>query len=742
MDPRGGHAESPDSHPGALGTGRLRPGEQPRTPPLPHAHLSSASGRASAAAGPLGPIGGPLGIAGSSSTKLPLLQPHPSSRPHPHPHPHGRSHPQQGHSQPHSHSLSQQQQDGAIGNPLTRPLVRGTGPNPNQSPSPPYTYQVPHSRPSITSQLSASSSSSFSSHNTLTPIAATPVTSSQHQYHQPLPQHHQPQHQNHHPPQHHHQQPQRDGSSGPVTPEDDVANGDPNDPKKHRACESCRGLKVRCEPNPDGEPDPDGPNPDGPCKRCAKAGRTCVVIQPTRKRQKKTDNRVAELEKKIDALTATLQATQATRTTMVLQPAPSSRPGSSDLPETLSPMIASTRDADSVAGSSTTGASGAGRDWGRERSSSTAQRSPSTKNMSSYGTIDINVGGYSPPAMGGMKRKHGVSGPPGPPRPETPEEGPDIVDRGLVTMEQAEMLFKRYTDQMAPHLPAVVFPADMTAADLRVEKPILFHSVMAVAAAVIPSIQRALTKELMQVFAESIVIIGRKSLELVQALHVAVIWYWPPEAFEELKFYQLVHISAVMAIDIGLGRKSAANGGFRKHMPTGDHPLKKNVPPDPTTIEARRTWLACYFLATNTAMALHRPNLIRWTPFMADCVEVLQSSDEAAPTDKYLTHLIWTHKLAEEVSVLLSMDDTSSTPNLADARTQYALKGFERDLESYRESISEELRRRRVPISVLICTRKLIIFSVPLDELQRPEPLHARNRDAHRICRGDEQAAL
>lgn len=43
-----------------------------------------------------------------------------------------------------------------------------------------------------------------------------------------------------------------------------------------------------------------------PCKRCAKAGRACVVTPPTRKRQKKADGRVAELERKIDALTAKL----------------------------------------------------------------------------------------------------------------------------------------------------------------------------------------------------------------------------------------------------------------------------------------------------------------------------------------------------------------------------------------------------------------------------------------------------
>lgn len=81
---------------------------------------------------------------------------------------------------------------------------------------------------------------------------------------------------------------------------------DPDNPladlKRPRACDACRQLKVRCEP--------DDKNPPGSCKRCAKANRKCVVTPPTRKRQKKTDSRVSELEKKIDALTASLQASR------------------------------------------------------------------------------------------------------------------------------------------------------------------------------------------------------------------------------------------------------------------------------------------------------------------------------------------------------------------------------------------------------------------------------------------------
>jgi hypothetical protein len=78
--------------------------------------------------------------------------------------------------------------------------------------------------------------------------------------------------------------------------------GADNNTSRSRACEACRSLKVRCEPDPD--------NPDAPCKRCAKAGRQCIVTVPNRKRQKKTDSRVAELEKKIDALTASLHASR------------------------------------------------------------------------------------------------------------------------------------------------------------------------------------------------------------------------------------------------------------------------------------------------------------------------------------------------------------------------------------------------------------------------------------------------
>ncbi|KAI0438665.1 hypothetical protein F4803DRAFT_534146 [Xylaria telfairii] len=446
-----------------------------------------------------------------------------------------------------------------------------------------------------------------------------------------------------------------------LTPTGDGTPQDPNDPKRPRACEACRGLKVKCEPDPF--------NHDGPCKRCAKAGRECIVTQPTRKRQKKTDSRVAELEKKIDALTASLQAT---RGSGAQPPPPTPTPNPNPNPQRTAADESRTKIA---------------KEWGPPvfppidglRIDKTAMAGQKRKFAESPGGQDD----FSGRRESSASRQQG-------PFPSQPQLSPDVVDRGIITVDDASYFFERYTDRMAPHLPAVVFPSGTAAADIRITQPILYLAIMSVASSETPSLQRVLVKELMQIFADKLIIQGAKSLELIQCIMLSVVWYFPPEHFEQLKFYQMIHLAAVMAIDIGLGRRKNSPKSRLIPYTWRDHPFRKYPLPDPSSIEARRTWLAVYFLATNVAMALHRPNLIRWQSFMTECIDVLETSPEAAPSDRYLCHLVWTHRLAEEVGIQFSMDDPSVFINVTDQKVQYALRGFERDLAKYSNGIPEE----------------------------------------------------
>jgi hypothetical protein len=270
-------------------------------------------------------------------------------------------------------------------------------------------------------------------------------------------------------------------------------------------------------------------------------------------------------------------------------------------------------------------------------------------------------------------------------------------------MELAGRLFARFKDRMLPHLPILVCTSGTTFADIRRTCPVLFLAIMTAASSEMGGLQKTLQKELMQTLAAKVFLSADRTLELVQALLVSVIWYCPPDNLEELKFYQLVHTAAVMAIDIGLGRKPAPaakggglglGGGSTPHS-WQNHPFRRHPLPDPTSIEARRTWLACYFMTSNASIALRRPNLVRWTPFMAESVDVLETSPDAAPSDKYLCHLVWTHRLFEEVGAQFSFDDPSATVDLNSPRSQHVLKALERDLDKYRAAVPEELKSQR-----------------------------------------------
>jgi hypothetical protein len=477
---------------------------------------------------------------------------------------------------------------------------------------------------------------------------------------------------------------------------DGAHDGGPNDPKRPRACEACRGLKVRCEPDPN--------NPDGPCKRCAKANRNCVVTQPSRKRQKKTDSRVAELEKKIDALTASLHASKS-RTDSV---AHNSENGV-EIEELNGPARHNPYQ------QVTNGGYGSpylarpdprGNDWAAYPKAPEFDRKASAPPMVVAGqkrkhmeSREYSTPSESPSAANPRKSFDGHNSRPASiwhtdSKPPQTHEYADVIDRGMISADNANTVFNCYVEKMAPHMPAVVFPPGTTAAEVRKTKPTLFLAILSAGSGMIfPDLQRQLTKEVMNIYAEHIIINGEKTLELIQALHISTLWYWPPEHFEELKFYQLIHIAAVMALDIGMGKKNkspkAKNAGLWR-----DHPWRRTPYPDPESLEARRAWLACYFLCCNASMGLRRPNLIRWSSFMADCIDVLENSPEALPSDKVLCQWVRSQHITEEVGTQFSMDDPGANVSIADQKVQFALKGFERDLEKWSSQIPPEVQSR------------------------------------------------
>jgi hypothetical protein len=112
-------------------------------------------------------------------------------------------------------------------------------------------------------------------------------------------------------------------------------------------------------------------------------------------------------------------------------------------------------------------------------------------------------------------------------------------------------------------------------------KPLLFLSILSVASGMSHhEMQSSLTKRVMRIYADPALCSGKKTLELVEAMQVSATWYWPHERFEELKFYELIHLMAIIAIDMGLGRrKDSAMPGRINPGPWRGHPGQRSLFP-------------------------------------------------------------------------------------------------------------------------------------------------------------------
>ena len=340
------------------------------------------------------------------------------------------------------------------------------------------------------------------------------------------------------------------------------------------------------------------------------------MTAPSRKRQKKTDSRVAELEKKIDALTASLHATKA-------QASESDDDSLDDQDPSRIIANRSHRVSDySLQGDhrplenarSAQKPSEPYQDtsegvtyqptMGNERKRRLSQYpddepgllsqeiSSQHLNAEMPANVHSSASNTRPPMHNGtvkpMSSTNSNSASP-------THEYADVVDRKILDAALASQIFQHYTQNMAGHMPLVVFPPEISAGTIRKTKPTLFLAILSVASGQdYPDIQRILAKEILRAFADRVVYKGEKSLELIQALQVVTIWYWP-EDNREAQTYQLIHMAAVMAVDLGIGRRTKG-GREPYHALWKDYPRMKPSAHADDNVEAQRAWLGCYLL--------------------------------------------------------------------------------------------------------------------------------------------------
>ncbi|KAE8371798.1 hypothetical protein BDV26DRAFT_116725 [Aspergillus bertholletiae] len=418
----------------------------------------------------------------------------------------------------------------------------------------------------------------------------------------------------------------------------------------NRSCESCRGLKVRCLP------DPKSPNQ---CQRCAKAKRTCVFVAPQRRRpRKRTDSRVAQLEREMRQMRSLL------KDRFRIEEESSSQSSGSEIDDLEEPDFGGDpQETLSTVPDASSSASGSLRNMDLSSGAPASAAYPNTLNSGSDAFASVTP---IPPSFG-------LDEP----------SGSDIIDRGLISLEFANELVSFYITELTAFAPMVLLPANTTASQLRRSKPMLFLSVIAAAAiAIDDSLAVVLNRELVRLYAERFFINGDKSFELVQALLLMTVFYYPPESPLKLQNYQYTHIAATMALEIGLASK-------RKVPKSTNRKTSKRGSYDEHMAEQARAILGCYHLASNVAMNTRRPNMLLFNTWMEECVKHLERSPSMI--DRHMATWFELQKIVDQAMASFGFDDTSITTPLTESRVQVILRWFDNQIQNWKKNVPADM---------------------------------------------------
>lgn len=313
--------------------------------------------------------------------------------------------------------------------------------------------------------------------------------------------------------------------------------------KRSRACIACRNMKIRCLPVEGKEA----------CSACLKVNRECIMPGPPRKRQK-TVHKVAELEKKINALTDALLAKNHQTDEGVTQ--------------------SSSRENKTTTSSEPTGNA----DTPATETSRLDPRMDPVMEPQYSGTMGFIEQAFPK----GLPAFH-PSCKPWDEEAQSKDHYVDVVDRGELSMERATVIFKCWASEMVRSCPMVVFPPGTEAQEVRVKRPFTFLAILTVASPlVLPEYHTALNTELNRQLSDRVLFQGEKSLDLVQAMILNFTYYARPRSGRDLSFNQYIHCAAVMCFELGIGRRTKVD------------PARSPA----EMVELRRTWLACYQCVT------------------------------------------------------------------------------------------------------------------------------------------------
>ncbi|KAK4865564.1 hypothetical protein LT330_009352 [Penicillium expansum] len=248
-------------------------------------------------------------------------------------------------------------------------------------------------------------------------------------------------------------------------------------------------------------------------------------------------------------------------------------------------------------------------------------------------------------------------------------------EQNTATPDEAEgqLLMEVFFQKMFPLFPFLMISPQVTAEELRREKPFLYLNISMVACQNAPR-QREIADAVQEYIAEHIVIKGEHGLDLLQGLLINVAWFisvsrfprpadQPPKGPKPEEPQHLVrstaqldtnvHLLVAQSFSLGLNQEMAYQKSLNYPLTYLKDTTNEDRHNPVRTLEERRTYLGCYYLTTMLSTCVKDLGpIIRFTKYTDECCNVLDQIAEY-PTDNFLVQLVRLMNVAERIHYTL-----------------------------------------------------------------------------------------
>ncbi|KAE8146579.1 hypothetical protein BDV25DRAFT_162216 [Aspergillus avenaceus] len=219
------------------------------------------------------------------------------------------------------------------------------------------------------------------------------------------------------------------------------------------------------------------------------------------------------------------------------------------------------------------------------------------------------------------------------------------------TAVQAEEYLTLFHSQLLPYFPCVHVPPGATAQQLRQERPFTWLCIMAVASRV-EGQRRALYEKIKNIVAQQMIHnSSNNDIDILLGLLIYLGWS-NQQVYNKANIHVFTQLANAAVYELGIqspaGKPNKMALCVHSEGEEGDP-----AAPVGQTMEERRAVLGCFLITSIISTFLQKTDALRWTPYMDECLQVLEEQQECLNDDI----------LVQQVRLQLIIDKLSFGPH-------------------------------------------------------------------------------